>query len=128
VRKQFGVIWEELTRQNAHLPQGVDEVRHPEIFLPWTNVTSTGFLMAEILKFHRRGHQKLTKRTEDGVGDGEDREESEGEEEEDLEMIKEDVAKEITRKLDLFRTSASLKWNLTGISLLVLQFFKSQEL
>lgn len=120
------MVWEELTHHNAYLPQKVDKLSHPEIFLPWTNVTSTGFLMAEVLKFHRRSQKKSAKKTEDQRHESEN-DESEGEEE-DLDMIKEDIAKEITRKLGLFRTSVSLKWNLTGISLLVLQLLKSQEL
>ena len=124
--RQFRLVWEELTHHNAYLPQKVDEVSHPEIFLPWTNVTSTGFLMAEVLKFHRRYQKKSAKRTEEQIHEGE-QDESEGEEE-DLDMVKEDVSKEITRKLGLLRTSVSLKWNLTGISLVVLQLLKSQEL
>jgi hypothetical protein len=59
--------------------------------------------------------------TEEGEGDEE-------EDEEDPEAIKDMVTKLIAKKWNLSRTSVSLRWNLTAISIFVLHSLKAGDL
>jgi hypothetical protein len=59
--------------------------------------------------------------TEEGEGDEE-------EDEEDPEAIKDMVTKLIAKKWNLSRTSVSLRWNLTAISIFVLHCLKAGDL
>lgn len=81
--------------------------------------------MAEIINHHRR---EITLRDKKMVV-AQDQNENEDESlEDDLQTIKESRAREITRKFQLHRTSVSLRWSLSGISLLLLSHLKSNEL
>lgn len=120
-RKQFRETIAELSTLHPSYPD-IEQRSYPEIFLPWTSITSTGYFMAEVLNHHRR-MSKFVKRKR---SDDEDVEEEI--DEDDVETIKESIAREITKKFRLHRTSASLKWSLGAISVLILQYFKTKEL
>ncbi len=95
------------------------QTRRPDLFVPWNSLTSTGTFIAELLKYHKRNHEESREsREEDEYG--------ETVEEDDPELIKEQILKEVTKRFRLRRSSVSLQWNLSSIALLLLTLWKSE--
>lgn len=132
IKKQ---IWNDLHKYQLStiIGNNFNKINLGEIFIPWNNINSTGFLMAELIKYYKRQHPQNIKKNnlkvdnEQNEENNEEDNEEDEEEEEDIETIKEEVMLLIKKKIKLLRTTLSLKWSLTGIAIIALMLFKQNQ-